>query len=291
MHKIWPLGDSSRTARLARISDAHLIARLVDNSWRIHMRILPEMFHVYIERGAAWVVEERGRIQGFLIVAQRNPMVGIVLTAAVSDYADVEHFLDDLLPQVEEEAISRGWNALAQIGYAPWLTDHLQARGFTPMEWIVTYEWAGKRDRIPQRVPLPGLTTRPALASDLPRVVDIDSRVFDTIWQISLEAMKDTMEKAALFDVALVGGEIVGYQWSEFFGGQGHVSRLAVLEEYQGRGIGRSLLADAMVGLCRQGAERITLNTEELNTRSRGLYERAGFVLSGRRVAVLRKDV
>jgi len=55
---------------------------------------------------------------------------------------------------------------------------------------------------------------------------------------------------------------------------------LFVLEEYEGRGLGRSLLASAVNWLWEQGSERIWLDTDP-HSRAAGFYHRLGWQPTG----------
>lgn len=59
------------------------------------------------------------------------------------------------------------------------------------------------------------------------------------------------------------------------------LAHLGVLPEFEGRGLGRQLLASAEVRARTAGAGRITLTVDAENERAMRLYERAGFAVTG----------
>jgi ribosomal-protein-alanine N-acetyltransferase len=61
----------------------------------------------------------------------------------------------------------------------------------------------------------------------------------------------------------------------------GHLARLAVHPEFQGRGIGHALLHDLLVRFQERGAMRVTVNTQDNNHASLRLYRKAHFHLTG----------
>jgi RimJ/RimL family protein N-acetyltransferase len=65
---------------------------------------------------------------------------------------------------------------------------------------------------------------------------------------------------------------------------------MGVLAETSGQGIGTGLLTEATRWAAARGLRRIELNVMAHNHRAIALYERAGFVCEGRRVACLLID-
>jgi ribosomal-protein-alanine N-acetyltransferase len=153
---------------------------------------------------------------------------------------------------------------------------------------VVTYEWHY------QPVTVSGnrsLTVRSAHLRDLPTLLSLDKHIFSPIWHKPISSFEEALARAFVFTVAEQDGEIVGYQWCEKQKGHGHITRLAVGPDWEGRGVGTRLLTEALVSMVKAGVNWITLNTQESNLRSQTLYERHGFRLTGDRVAVLWKDL
>ena len=86
---------------------------------------------------------------------------------------------------------------------------------------------------------------------------------------------------AATATVVEVQNEIVGYQISTANARGGHLARLAIDPNYQGRGIGRVLLSDLLEQFSRWGSLNVTVNTQVDNVASLALYENAGFRRTG----------
>jgi peptide alpha-N-acetyltransferase len=76
--------------------------------------------------------------------------------------------------------------------------------------------------------------------------------------------------------------------------GYGHamtyLQRLAVHPEWQGTGMGRSLVRVAARSARTAGAQAMLLNTQFDNTAAIGLYEAEGFVTLPERLALFRSD-
>jgi len=85
-------------------------------------------------------------------------------------------------------------------------------------------------------------------------------------------------------EVAEDGGRLAGFVNMEPRVGVAHVSYVFVDPAFQGRGIGRQLLAHAVEAARGRGFTRGTLVTAEANARARQFYEREGWTLTGRKV-------
>ena len=76
--------------------------------------------------------------------------------------------------------------------------------------------------------------------------------------------------------VASMSEQVIGYTWCTMDRGIGTLGRLAVLPEHRRHGAGGWLLGDALAYMARNGAEVLSLCTQEDNAASRALYARAG---------------
>ncbi|MCH7345163.1 GNAT family N-acetyltransferase [Pelomonas sp. CA6] len=82
--------------------------------------------------------------------------------------------------------------------------------------------------------------------------------------------------------VAQVGGEVVGYCFGDT--GSGEVVVLALLPDFEGRGIGRDLLAQVVAMLRAHGHRRLFLGcSDNPGSRSWGFYRHLGWHPTGRR--------
>lgn len=279
--------DATLVIRRATPADTNGILRMLDRDWRVHLRVLPDDVGEKLRTELGLVVEDGVGLRGFLLVAPQPMHSGLLIGAGLRDTWKTALFLDLLLPRLEAEARRAGLRALSQIGNAPWLTDELTNRGFRIREWIVTFEWEGTYvPRVDPAIPL-----RPAHRRDLPGLLDLDQLAFGPNWRKAPASFSEALARATSFSVAELDGQIVGYQWSDQFGVYGHLTRLATHPAFQGRGIGTTLVAQALHDLIDAGARHITLNTQEANLRSQALYRRCGFVRTDQRVAVLWKDL
>lgn len=96
---------------------------------------------------------------------------------------------------------------------------------------------------------------------------------------------RDTIEKGERpFFVAAVEGRVVGYVAPRVDeNGQQRLGSLYVLPEFQGRGVGRSLITEAIASMDR--TKDICLHVVPYNEKAVRFYEANGFVMTGRDVS------
>lgn len=82
--------------------------------------------------------------------------------------------------------------------------------------------------------------------------------------------------------VAVADGRIVGTLGGAAHGSEGHLRGMAVLPEWQGRGVATALLAAIEVALEREGCTAATLDTTEPLECAVRFYTRNGYSPTGR---------
>ena len=280
--------DQIRAARVATSSEIRAGQQMIEQASRVYVSVRPGLLREYVRSSMCWVTRDLDAIHGFMMAEMRPFSVAAITAAAISNGRGVGSYIGTLLPLVEHTVQQHGAVALVHVGYAPWLTHHLSRRGFLERETVVTYGW----DRHPVTVAgNRAVTVRAAHRPDLVDVVMLDRRIFGPVWHKQATEFENVLNRAFDFSVAEWNGQIVGYQWSDNSGDHGHLSRLAVRPDWEGRGVGTRLLTETLVAMVNAGVAWITLNTQEGNLRSRMLYERHGFRLVDHRVAVLWKDL
>jgi ribosomal-protein-alanine N-acetyltransferase len=275
--------------RAIESTDIRNLLRLIDISWRIHLRISPVEFETKIKNTLGFVAEDRVGLRGFMMIEPLQPDAALIVGAGLRDTWGIRPFLDLFLPKVQRAAVDNDLPALVHVGGATWLVDELKSRGFKVREWVAAFERIdinppAKPARAPARI-------RTAHYNDLPTLLTLDRLAFGHIWHKSLGNFSEALAKAASFTVALINDQMVAYEWCEIYKEHAHLTRLAVHPDYQGQGIGAQLLYQAITDALVAGANLITLNTQEHNHRSRALYERFGFVDTKQRIPVLWKDL
>lgn len=126
---------------------------------------------------------------------------------------------------------------------------------------------------------------------ELPEVTDIDNRCFDAIWRNSLDELTTAYNHACSATVAEFNNEIIGYQVTTQSHTGCHLARLAVLPNYQGKGVGKLIVCQLITELLMRGIKQLTVNTQEDNYASLALYQKTGFILTGSSYPVYRIPV
>jgi [ribosomal protein S18]-alanine N-acetyltransferase len=135
-------------------------------------------------------------------------------------------------------------------------------------------------------------TIRHCTASDLPSVVEINiaslpEHYSDYFFESILKELPES------FIVAETDQRIVGYimckiefGFSNFrklgFVKKGHVVSIAVLREYRGKGIGKSLMLEAINGLAVRKTDEIYLEVRVSNDLAVKMYQSLGFLIKSR---------
>lgn len=122
------------------------------------------------------------------------------------------------------------------------------------------------------------LQVMPFRHKDLSTLLEIDHSAFPWLWRNSSEEFAEYVEAPGVrLWVASDIEEAVGYVGFTELGGWGHIDRLAVRQDRQGRGYGAQLLSWTMRRLEQSGARYVQLSTQGTNARSQALYSGFGF--------------
>lgn len=124
----------------------------------------------------------------------------------------------------------------------------------------------------------------PLAPAHLEVVMAIERVAFSTPWRV--EDFLSLIENPAAINLAaLEAGRVVGYSCAWSVVEYGELGNLAVLPEYQGRGVARGLLDVTLKHCRRKAVEALFLEVRESNGRALALYERYGFRRIGLRRA------
>jgi ribosomal-protein-alanine N-acetyltransferase len=230
------------------------------------------------------LAEREGQIGGFWSTQVDPEPVARIQALAVRDDWPLPETLAALLHRAEPSLCARGVRMLAFIGAETWLLDHLARLGFQLSDTIVTMH---KNDwRIPTRGNAQ-VTVDRASSGDLEAMLAIDARAFDVLWHNTKRGLVEYLDTAPYFVVARWNGRVVGYAHAVVAGRHGHLTRVAVHPDWQGRQIGARLLAESIDFFRQRGVYGITLNTQHANVRARRLYRWFGFRVLGQEAQVL----
>jgi ribosomal-protein-alanine N-acetyltransferase len=117
---------------------------------------------------------------------------------------------------------------------------------------------------------------------DIDSVYRIEVEAFSTPWTYeSLEQELDNTK--ALYIVAEIDGNIVGYAglWKIFE--DGYITNIAVDSKYRRKGIGTGLIENLIKAALISGLKNFTLEVRESNIEAVLLYRKLGFIEKGKR--------
>lgn len=118
---------------------------------------------------------------------------------------------------------------------------------------------------------------------DIDKIIEIEKEAFATPWsrESFLAEIRDNL--LAYYLVAEMDGKVVGYGGIWLILNEGHITNIAVKEEYKGNGIGNHLLEGLILYCIKNGIENMTLEVRESNIIAQNLYRKYDFISSGKR--------
>lgn len=131
--------------------------------------------------------------------------------------------------------------------------------------------------------PLPEgeIRIEPMQTKDVEAVHAIESRSFIIPWSQGTFYSELLENQFAYYLVAKDGETLVGYGGMWIILDEAHVTNVAVLPEYRGRGLGDRLLRALMDSAVSEGASKMTLEVRPSNEQALTLYKKHGFVIRG----------
>lgn len=167
-----------------------------------------------------------------------------------------------------------------------WLSRALKEAGFIQVEAVQFYQLDRLRNRLHTLPPPPPqITFTPIEPNQLDELAILDAETFDPLWHFGRRDLFELLMRGRM-QVAWWEGEMAGYSAvCANSQSEGQLARLAVHPKYQGHGIGRALLSDAIRYAAGEFSV-LVLNTQVNNNRSQNLYRGLGFRPIGTSLAV-----
>ncbi len=126
------------------------------------------------------------------------------------------------------------------------------------------------------------IETREMRYEDLDSVMAIENACFSLPW--TRGAMQEELFSLMKFYyVALINEKVVGYGGMWHVVTEGHITNIAVDPEYRHMGVGSAIVQRLMQTAEEKEMIGVTLEVRVSNTAAKNLYEKQGFVVTGKR--------
>jgi ribosomal protein S18 acetylase RimI-like enzyme len=253
-------------------------------------------FETYVHRHLDWrqpldwlghepyfVLESGDRLSAALACPPDPPGVAWVRIFAVATRLDPAEAWASLWPHTRDKLIALKTESVAAIPLQDWFLKILTKSRFQHAHNVVVLEWSGK-----EKAPIVTgdlLTLRKMEEKDLDAVHVVDKEAFAPLWQNSLGAIKKAFKQSGYASLIESEGEVIAYQVSTRSSQGLHLARLATRPKSQGKGLATAMVKDVQLHASRN-QDRLTVNTQDINTPSLKLYQKMGFKFTGDRFPV-----
>ncbi len=116
---------------------------------------------------------------------------------------------------------------------------------------------------------------------DIGAVIGIEEKCFPIPWTRGAFEQELEGNKLALYLVAVVRGQVVGYGGMWLIIDEAHITNIAIEPEFQGKGVGTKLTGALIHEACLKNIKGITLEVRQSNIIAQNLYKKMGFIPSG----------
>lgn len=281
----------SVTVRPARPDDSESIRHLLQGVRRAFVRFGFEDLPDLIAQETCFVAQDGASVVGFVCATIWHDDLAYVRGLALDDEHPTAMVLSELLTALEMAFRGRGIHHVMHLGLEPWSAAVLQARQFEVADYIVNYERKVSPTPLLPFYDSKWASLRMPAFVELGDLLALDHRIFSWPWRFSAAELTELFMLSSRLVALEFQGILVGYACTDVHGDQAQIIRLAVDPLYQGMGLGRHLLADALDFAAEMGAKTVVLNTQWQNQASRKLYQGFGFRPVGRRIPVLIKPI
>jgi len=270
--------SSSWIVRPTDLDDRDLVRGLIEGArWR-HQHLDWANALSLLDEQPFLIAEEHGLPVGCMACPPDPPGVAWIRVFASASGYQVEEVWSTLWDRVVEAAGHFGIEHVAALSLHPWLEPLLTGSEFIQNNAVLFMSWEAD---LPEQPPVYPAALRELVPSDIDAVAAVDHRAFQPIWRHSAEALHLALEQSSYAQVAVVDGQIVGYQICTATAFGAHLARLAVDPAVQHQGLGRVLVADALHTFSERGYGQVTVNTQTDNLTSQALYKHMGFQETG----------
>lgn len=273
------------SARPATPADRNAVLTLTRYEERVHLHLDWRPVDDWLGEQPFWLVERGSKVVGALACPADMPEAAWVrLLAVAAGHAEADIWAE-AWPRVQADLRAQNVPTLAALSLEPWSQRLYAAAGFKRTHDVVVLTR-------PVSNPLnvaalrESAAIRPAEPADHAAIIHIDQTAFQPPWRLSAGMLQLAIRQAENLTVAEVNGQIIGFQLTTPSRAGAHLARLGVLPAWQGRGVGRALVARLIRDCQQKRRGEITVNTQNTNATSLAVYQRLGFRLNGVRFPV-----
>jgi len=268
--------------REANKADIPAIAEFLKRNLIIHKHLDWRKPIEWVGQSPFLVLEKAAHIQALLACPPDPKNVYWIRILASLFTLSIEESYKALFPiALEKVQNSNKEIFITSIAYQDWMQSLLSRNGWEVCQQVVQLRWNKRKATAPVKKFTEGILIRSMYLPDIPSVTLIDQACFDFLWQHSEDALRRAFEQSTYCTVAEKNGILVGYQITTLQRNRAHIARLAVLPEYQRLQIGCSLVSDVIEQNRKPWLREISVNTQQDNYKSLGLYHKIGFDLTG----------
>jgi len=282
-------GQLDLHVRLASSKDKQKIANLLHFETYIHRHLDWRNPLDWITHQPYLVLVSGNDILAALACPPDPPDISWIRLFATGSLIPIDEAWEALWIPALQKLSSYEVNKVAVIPLHEWFRQLVIHSRFSPSTQVITLAWS--RQALPPSKVGKEITIRAMTLDDINQITILDTLAFNLIWRNSQSSLEMAFHQAAIATVVEYNGLLVGYQISTVNQIGGHLARLAIHPKFQGTGIGYALLRDLLLRFERKGANQVTVNTQEENSISLGLYEKAGFTFTGEKFQVFEQKL
>jgi len=244
------------------------------------------LYHIHLDWGS---IEQLINKNNFLMLLENENIIGILSCPSVKDdpvwirqfsigkYHKPGEVWNILFPKILESlSYSASTINIYSIAVWDWYERILKNADFISFQQIVSLEWTNIRKNHPGPF-TPPMKVRPMDIEDIPSITRVDSDAFSIPWNLNQETLHNAYRESSYSSVAIFDDTIVGYLMASQKHLNTHISRIAVIPDYQGRKIGLTLMIECLRYYIEKNILTISVNTQKSNIASLALYKKLRF--------------
>ncbi len=274
--------------RQAKISDSDRIKQFLDEDVLVHKHLDWKEPLAWIGSDGFLIDETDDEISGVLVCTHEEHGGAWIRMFAAPRMAPLEVTWKRLWKSYIDIAQTQPLENVASLSFSNWYCTLLENITFRHTLDIVFFE---HNDPTALKIyQSPGIYVREMESTDLEVVEQIDHSAFSHMWQVSRQTIEGFLGVDGYSSIAMMNGQIVGYQASSVFLNKAHINRIAINPQFQNKHIGTTLLGSLFEHLTLMGVTSISVNTQSNNSASLALYQRSGFRLQDNKIPVLEQN-